>query len=276
MGVAAVGVAAVLLVASYSRQTAGATPYQVVAALSLSGACSHSSCAGRDRVPPAAQHRRLAADDPGARPAGQHAGHELARVDAATQQVTAPIWLVIWALSWSWILLIFPIFHLLLTFPDGRLLSPRWRWAVALEVAMVAVFVGFTAFRQSLNVLVDDISVWTVPNPIGVLPNNLFDATLGRIWGFGLLAITIASGAAVVLRFRRGSTMVRQQLKWPVLAVVLFGAVYGGRPCTPACRRRSILFGVSWRGSRSRWRSPCSATGCTRSTTSSAGPSRGR
>ena len=165
------------------------------------------------------------------------------------QQVTAPMWLVIWALSWSWILLIFPIFHLLLTFPDGRLLSPRWRWAVALEVAMVAVFVGFTAFTQSLNVLVNDISVWTVPNPIGFLPNNLFDAALGRIWGFGLLAMTIASGAAVVLRFRRGSTMVRQQLKWPVLAVVLFGAVYGGSTVYPGLvGDGSILFGVSLAG----------------------------
>ena len=159
------------------------------------------------------------------------------------------MWLVIWALSWSWILLIFPIFHLLLTFPDGRLLSPRWRWAVALEVAMVAVFVGFTAFTQSLNVLVNDISVWTVPNPIGFLPNNLFDAALGRIWGFGLLAMTIASGAAVVLRFRRGSTMVRQQLKWPVLAVVLFGAVYGGSTVYPGLvGDGSILFGVSLAG----------------------------
>ena len=40
--------------------------------------------------------------------------------------------------------------------------------------------------------------------------------------------MTIASAAAVVLRFRRGSTVERHQLKWPVLAVVLFGAVYGG------------------------------------------------
>ena len=95
------------------------------------------------------------------------------------------MWLVLWALSWSWILLIFPIFHLLLTFPDGRLLSPRWRWAVALEVAMVAVFLGFTAFAQSLGVLVDDEPVWTVPNPIGFLPNDLFDAALGTSGGSG-------------------------------------------------------------------------------------------
>ena len=95
------------------------------------------------------------------------------------QQVTPLLWLVLWALSWSWILLIFPILHLLLTFPDGRLLSPRWRLAVAFEVAMVAIFLGFTAFAQDLGVLVDDEKVWTVANPIGFLPNDLFDAVAG-------------------------------------------------------------------------------------------------
>ena len=164
-------------------------------------------------------------------------------------QVTPPMWVVLWALSWSWILLIFPIFHLLLTFPDGRLLSPRWRWAVALEVAMIAVFLGFAAFKQDLIVLVDDAPVWTVPNPIGFLPNDLFDAALGSIWGLGLLAMTIVSAAAVVVRFRRGSTVERQQLKWPVLAVVLFGAVYGGALLYPGLvGNGSILFGVSLAG----------------------------
>ena len=101
-------------------------------------------------------------------------------------QVSPALWLLLWALSWSWILLIFPILHLLLTFPDGRLLSRRWRWAVALEVAMVAIFLGFTAFAQDLGVLVDDELVWTVANPIGFLPNDLFDAWLGGLWGVGL------------------------------------------------------------------------------------------
>ena len=93
------------------------------------------------------------------------------------------LWLVLWALSWSWILLIFPILHLLLTFPDGRLLSRRWRLAVALEVTMVAIFLGFAALKQDLGVLVDDEIVWTVANPIGFLPNDMFDVWLGSALG---------------------------------------------------------------------------------------------
>ena len=139
------------------RQTAGATPYQAVAALSLVGSLLAFIVCGALIV--SRQPRNIVGwllMIPGlALPASTLATNWLGSMPPP-QQVTAPMWLVIWALSWSWILLIFPIFHLLLTFPDGRLLSPRWRWAVALEVAMVAVFVGFTAFRQSLNVLVDD------------------------------------------------------------------------------------------------------------------------
>ncbi len=164
-------------------------------------------------------------------------------------EVTPLLWLVLWTLSWSWILLIFPIFHLLLTFPDGRLLSPRWRLAVALEVAMVSIFLGFTAFAEDLGVLVEDERAWTIPNPIGFLPNSMFDDSLGVAWQIGLIAITIASAAAVILRFRRGSTIERQQLKWPLLAVILFGAVYAGASLYPdLVGGGSVLFGPSLAG----------------------------
>jgi len=61
--------------------------------------------------------------------------------------------------------------------------------------------------------------------------------------------MTISSAAAVVLRFRRGSTVERQQLKWPVLAVVLFGAVYGGASVNAIIiGDGTILFGLSLAG----------------------------
>ena len=48
---------------------------------------------------------------------------------------------------------------------------------------MVAIFLGFTAFAQDLGVLVEDEIVWTVANPIGFLPNDLFDCVAGRRLG---------------------------------------------------------------------------------------------
>ena len=249
--IAAVGIVVIgVLVASYAQETAGATPSQAIAAVSLVGSLLAFIVSGALIV--SRQPRNIVGwllMIPGlALPASTLATNWLGSMPPPTQ-VTPPIWAVLWALSWSWILLIFPIFHLLLTFPDGRLLSPRWRWAVVLEVTMIAAFLGFAAFKQSLSVLVNDVPAWTVPNPIGFLRNDLFDAVLGSIWGLGLLVMTILSATAVVLRFRRGSTVERQQLKWPVLAVVLFGAVYGGALLYPGLvGNGSILFGASLAG----------------------------
>jgi hypothetical protein len=137
------------------------------------------------------------------------------------------VWLALWASSWSWIALIFPIFHLLLTFPTGRLPSPAWRWVVALEVLMMAVMVGLTAVGLELAVLRDDVVVWSVRNPIGFVDTGSWWATFSLPWTIGLIVVTVAGVSAVVTRFRRGSVVERQQLKVPVLGLGFFGLVYG-------------------------------------------------
>ncbi|CAN5870377.1 hypothetical protein BH23ACT5_BH23ACT5_06590 [soil metagenome] len=137
------------------------------------------------------------------------------------------LWLLIWFTSWAWVLLVFPVFHLLLTFPTGRLLSDRWKWAVALEVVMVAAMVGLATFPERLQVMVDDDVIWSIANPIGLVPLKFFDEPVWALWSYALLAMTVISVSAVVLRFRRGSPLERQQLKWPLSAICMFGVVYG-------------------------------------------------
>jgi len=249
--IAALGVADIgVLIATYGIQARDATTAEAIAALSLVGSMLAFILSGALIV--SRQPRNIVGwllMIPGlVLPASTLATYWLGSM-APPEQVTPVVWLVLWALSWSWILLIFPILHLLLTFPDGRLLSRRWHLAVALEVTMVAVFLGFTAFEQDLHLFVDDEVVWTVANPIGFLPNEMLDAWLGGLWRIGLTVMTISSAAAVVLRFRRGSTVERQQLKWPVLAVVLFGAVYGGASVNAIIiGDGTILFGLSLAG----------------------------
>ena len=160
-------------------------------------------------------------------PIAQLAIDWLARLDPPPATVDPLVWVLIWFCSWAWITLIFPIFHLLLIFPDGRLLSPRWRPAVALEGLMVGTFVLLAGLMVELTVTIDDHVLWSIPNPIGFITNDMFASVVFVPWAIGLVTLTVLSVSAVVLRFRRGTPEARRQLKWPMAAVTYFGVVYG-------------------------------------------------
>jgi hypothetical protein len=157
------------------------------------------------------------------------------------------LWLAVWFTGWSWILLIFPLFHLLLTFPSGRLLSPRWRWAVWLELAMIVAMIGLVAFSRELVVMLDETVVWSVPNPVGFVGEDFWVGPFEPIWTAGLLLLTIVSMAAFVIRFRKASPVERQQFKALLLAVTLFGLVYIGLAVSsqPEGSYLDLLFALS-------------------------------
>jgi hypothetical protein len=127
--------------------------------------------------------------------------------------------------NFSWVLLIFPLFHLMLIFPDGKLLSPRWRYFVVLESLMVAVMLLFSAFSVRIGPM--EGAGWTVANPIGFLPMDVFEQSgIGTFWAVGLVTLTLFGVLALVLRFRRAETTERLQIKWMTFAVAFFGLVY--------------------------------------------------
>jgi hypothetical protein len=150
----------------------------------------------------------------------------LAGLDPPPAAVGPGLWLVLWLTAFAWVALIFPLFHILVTLPTGRLLSPRWRLAVVLEIAMIATMVSMAAFSESMGPIVNDAAVWTVQNPIGFLPEDSMDGLVGVAWQLGLLALCVLGGSAVALRFRRGTRDERQQLTWPVAGGLVFGATY--------------------------------------------------
>lgn len=122
--------------------------------------------------------------------------------------------LVIWLTFSSWGMAYGGIALLVLLFPTGRPLSPRWRWVGWLIVAATGGWVGLTY-----------IALWPYRGPAllaETAPPGL--ETVERVGLTFLNLITIALLIAVVsaiLRLRRAGGIERQQLKWFVYAVTL-------------------------------------------------------
>ena len=140
-----------------------------------------------------------------------------------------------WLGSWLWApgyLAIVAVLPLLL--PDGRLLSARWRGAVALSL-LVVIGSGARWALTPYSAPEFDGALSESENPVGVLA--MTDPVLDTVFSVLTAAAVIAALASVVVRWRRSVAVERQQLKWVVLA---FAATLGlialsfGSPPEPA------------------------------------------
>jgi hypothetical protein len=107
----------------------------------------------------------------------------------------------------------------LLVFPDGRLPSRRWRPALWLAVAGIALNTLGYALRPGP---LDDPFA-TVTNPLGVAGTfELMDALSGFGWMFMGASVGLAA-AATPIRLGRARGRERAQLKWLALATAITG-----------------------------------------------------
>ncbi len=121
-----------------------------------------------------------------------------------------------WVTSWDYALAYcFGAFVLPLVFPDGRLLSRRWRPALWAAVAFVPLSMAGNAFAPG------SMGGWfgDRPNPYAI-QGPLFGVILHLSDACGLAA-AVAVVASVAVRSHRAGLVVRQQLKW-FLATVPF------------------------------------------------------
>ena len=97
-----------------------------------------------------------------------------------------------------------------LVFPDGRLLSPRWRPALWAALAFIPLsLAGYAFIPQSMGGLFRNL-----PNPYAVPRfDGLFEVLQALAVVCGLVA-GAAAAASVTLRWRRADRVGRQQLKW--------------------------------------------------------------
>ncbi len=113
-----------------------------------------------------------------------------------------------WPQTWLWapgVALV--IMFLPLYFPNGRLLSPRWRPAVWLAISLSLSFAIFSAFMPG------------VANPLGIeaLSPVLRVVEVVMVWMFPV--VVFFSAASLIVRFWRSRGEERQQMKWLTYAV---------------------------------------------------------
>jgi hypothetical protein len=112
---------------------------------------------------------------------------------------------------------------ILYRFPNGRPLGPWWRRAELLTVVCVGVLM--------LTVAIDPMPMLTFPTTWN--PMALGQATrLGVLSLIPTFACTAAAIAALVVRFRRGSTLERRQLRLLAIASVVLGLAMVTMPLT--------------------------------------------
>jgi hypothetical protein len=161
-----------------------------------------------------------------------------------------------WISSWGWNVWLYVASAILpFLFPDGRLLSPRWRWALGLGIFTLAASLLMTMFQAGP---LDVDTPRTIDNPLGVpgAPSAFFSAVNGA--GNLVAAVVIVlGGVSLVLRLRRSRGRAREQVKWFVyvgalavasLALALFDVINESVTGTPTPAWSQLIGAIGWFG----------------------------
>ncbi|PYQ20683.1 MAG: hypothetical protein DMF79_09815 [Acidobacteria bacterium] len=128
-----------------------------------------------------------------------------------------------------------PLIFILLLFPHGSLLSPRWR--VVAWAAVVVPLVGGVATAVSDVNFSAQTNFPMLRDPVPLLPRSVVAPVYG-VYQSVILLVILAAAASLVLRFRRSRGEERQQLKWIAFAgglaaagfIVLASVPHGPEP----------------------------------------------
>src|SRR5918998_2829121 len=115
-----------------------------------------------------------------------------------------------WPATWLWVpgVLLVLVF-LPLYFPNGRLLSLRWRPVMWLAIIVSGATVVIWAFLPGK---VGD--AWDITNPLGLAALRPAIGGLEVVMAVLFLGFILSSVVSLVVRFRRSQGQERQQMKW--------------------------------------------------------------
>jgi hypothetical protein len=147
--------------------------------------------------------------------------------------------LVLYAAVWygpmSYLLIMIIVMLIALLFPTGKPPSPRWRWLLRYGLALIFLILVLNTVVDEWWAFVDPANdvVLTVKNPIGLIPQSTLETSPLPGLLFGILAVL--SLLSLIVRYRRGGYVERQQMKWFLLACGLFVLI-----------ALSIIFSGTW------------------------------
>ena len=150
----------------------------------------------------------------------------------------ASIWYafaIVWSNSGYFVALILPLLLLLYIFPTGHFLTTcRWSWAGWATVIASATIVYSEGFTFEVGL---DGDTSTVPNPLGFHDlGGIEEGPMSLLVGACLLALIAGGPAAIIVRYRRSSALVRSQIKFVLVAMALI----------PLLMLTGTLFADSW------------------------------
>jgi signal transduction histidine kinase len=125
--------------------------------------------------------------------------------------------------EWTFVPIVLTLAFTFLLFPDGHLPSPRWRLvAVLCVVASVVTLLAFVVTPRLVLLPAPGGVSLSYPNPFALASIGGLSA-IGSAVNSGQTVLSIAlfalALAALVVRYRRGGTVVRLQISWVALAV---------------------------------------------------------
>ena len=127
--------------------------------------------------------------------------------------------------EWSVVPVFSVLGFMLLLFPSGTLPSPRWRPFAGLGLLATALaMIGIVVQPGLMALPAPGSESLAVANPLGIgsLGPVLSTVLIGTLNGLAVLLTVLLAAAFVslVIRYRSGGRVVRQQIKWITLAVV--------------------------------------------------------
>ena len=132
-----------------------------------------------------------------------------------------------WTQGWLYFVILYAVFLILLHFPNGRTLSPRWRVINWISFTTLGLYIVAYTFQPQYGE-----STSFIDNPIARLSTTAEETLAGLLFGLGLMLLALSSVASIFVRFRRAGAIERSQIKWLLFSGALSFAAIGYRLAT--------------------------------------------